>query len=170
MGLKTEYEVVNSDVRKYYKLITALPFVAEDDVLDAWLQLRSQLLSDFASYVEYTWIDTRSSSPLFPIPSWNQHDAFLVKLPRSTNMAEGWHHGFNSMLSCSHPSIWRFLEALKKEQNVIRMKLVRMHQLEEPERRAAKWIRYDDRIQRLCDSYSRHTSVLVSLQKCANVC
>ena len=126
---------MNSDVRKYYKLITALPFVAEDDVLDAWLQLRSQLPSDlaaFASYVEYTWIGSRSSSLLFPIPSWNQHDASLVKLPRSTNMAEGWHHGFNSMLSCSHPSIWRLLEALKMEQNLIRMKLVRMYQLEEP--------------------------------------
>ena len=173
MGLKTEYEVEDSDVRKYYKLISALPFVPEDDVLDAWLQLRPLLpvdLTAFASYVEYTWVGSRSSSPLFSIPSWNQHDASLMKLPRSTNMAEGWHHGFNSMLSCTHPSMWKFLDALKKEHNLIRMKLVRMRQLEEPERRAAKWIKYDDKIQRLCDSYNRHTSVLEYLKKCANVC
>ena len=77
MGLKTEYEVEDSDVRKYYKLISALPFVPEDDVLDAWLQLRPLLpvdLTAFASYVEYTWVGSRSSSPLFSIPSWNQHD------------------------------------------------------------------------------------------------
>ena len=47
-----------------------------------------------------------------------------------------------------------FLEALKKEQNLTRIQLGRMRQLEAPERRAAKWIRYDDRVQRLCDSYS----------------
>ena len=128
------------------------------------------LSTAFASYVEYTWVGSRSSSPLFSIPSWNQHDASLMKLPRSTNMAEGWHHGFNSMLSCTHPSMWKFLDALKKEHNLIRMKLVRMRQLEEPERRAAKWIKYDDKIQRLCDSYNRHTSVLEYLKKCANVC
>ena len=57
------------------------------------------------------------------------------------------------------------LDALKKGNNLIRMKLVQMRQLEEPERRAAKWIRYDDKIQRLCDS-----CVLEYLKKCANIC
>ena len=65
--------------------------------------------------------DPTPAPPLFAIPSWNQHDASLMRQPRSTNIAEGWHHGFNSMLSCNHPTIWRFLEALKKEQNLTRM-------------------------------------------------
>ncbi len=173
MGLRTEYQVENSDVRKYYKMISALPFVPDDDVLYAWQQLRPQLPSDlhaFAAYIEYTWVGSRSSNPLFPIPTWNQHDASLMKLPRSTNMAEGWHHGFNSMLSCTHPTIWKFLEALKKEQNLTRLKLVRMRQFDEPDIRAAKWVRYEDRLQRLCDSYNRHTDVIDFLRRCANMC
>ena len=36
LGLKTEYEVEGSDVRKYYKMIAALPFIPEDDVLSTW--------------------------------------------------------------------------------------------------------------------------------------
>ena len=155
LGLKTEYEVEGSDVRKYYKMIAALPFIPEDDVLSTWDQLRHLLHSDlsaFAAYLEYTWVGSRSSNPLLHIHSWNQHDASLMGLPRSTNMAEGWHHGFQSMLSCTHPTIWKFLEALKKEHNLIRMQLGRMKNLDSPERRPAKWVRYDNKLQRLCDS------------------
>ena len=162
-----------SDVRRYYKIISALPFIPEDEVLSAWEQLRPLLpadLSSFATYFEYTWVGSRSCTPLFAIQSWNQHDASLMQLPPSSNIAGGWHHGFNSMLSCNHPTIWKFMEALKKEHNLIRMQLGRMRQLEEPERRAAKWIRYDDRVQKLCDSFNRQTNVVNFLKKVANVC
>ncbi len=82
-------------------MMSALPFVPEDDVLYAWQQLRPQLPYDlhaFAAYIDYTWVGSRSSSSLFPIPTWNQHDASLMKLPRSSNMAEGLHQGFNSVV------------------------------------------------------------------------
>ena len=46
----------------------------------------------------------------------------------------------------------------------------RMRQLEEPERRAAKWILYDDRVQKLCDSFNRQTNVVNFWKKVANVC
>ena len=55
MGLETENEVENSDVRRYYKMISALPFVSEEDVLYAWQQLRPLLPSDldaFDAYIE----------------------------------------------------------------------------------------------------------------------
>ena len=170
MGLKTEYEVENSDVRRYYKLISALHFVPEDDVLYAWQQLRPLLPFVLDAYIEYTWVGSRYSNPLFPISILTQHDASLMKLPRSTNMAEGWHHGFSCMLLCTHPSIWKFLGALKKEQNLTRIPLGRMRQLDDPEVRPAEWDRYDNRLQRLCDSYDRHTSRVDFLQRCANVC
>jgi hypothetical protein len=95
----------------------------------------------------------------------------MMKLPRSTNMAEGWHHEFNSMLSCTHPSIWKFLEALKmkKEQNLTRILLGRMRQLDDPAVRPAKWAWYENRLQRLSDSYDRHTSVIDFLLRFANM-
>ena len=62
------------------------------------------------------------------------------------------------------------MEALKKEHKLIRMQLGRMWQLEEPERRAANWIRYDDRVQKLCDSFNRQTNVVNFLKAVANVC
>ena len=127
-------------------------------------------LDAFSAYMEYTWVGTRSSDPLFPILSWNQHDASLMKLPRCTNMAEGWHNAFNSMLVCTHPLIWRLLDALRKEQNLTRIKLGRMRQLEDLEILAAKWVRFDNRIQQHCDSYHTQPNVLEYLRRCANIC
>ena len=55
---------------------------------------------------------------LFPPSAWNHHDASLALLPRSSNMAEGWHNGFRSLVRCSNPTIWSFLDALKSEQGL----------------------------------------------------
>ena len=62
------------------------------------------------------------------------------------------------------------MEALKKEHNLIGMQLGRMRQLEEPERQAVKWIRYGDRVQKLCDSFNIQTNVVNFLKTVANVC
>ena len=40
VGFKTEYEVEGSEIRRYYKMINALTFASEGEVLNAWHQLR----------------------------------------------------------------------------------------------------------------------------------
>ena len=45
---------------------------------------------------------------------------------RSTIMSEGWLHGFINIMSINRPTMWRFLEALKKEQNLTKIQLSRM--------------------------------------------
>ena len=84
-----------------------------------WRTLKPLLPTDmvsFISYFESTWVRTSTTSPLFSHDMWNQHDASLILIPRSSNIAEGWHHGSHSMLSCSNPTLWKFLDALKSEQ------------------------------------------------------
>ena len=36
--------------------------------------------------------------------------------------AEGWHRGFNSMLRCSNPTIWKFPDCVKAEQSLTDLK------------------------------------------------
>ena len=81
-------------------------------------------MDDFARYFEYTWIGTTGQWALFPPSAWNHHDASLALLPRSSNMAEGWHNGFRSLVRCSNPTIWSFLDALKLEQGLTDQKIV----------------------------------------------
>ena len=80
-------------------------------------------MGNFARYFEYTWIGTTGQRALFPPSAWNHHDASLALLPRSSNMAEGWHNGFRSLVRCSNPTIWSFLDALKLEQGLTDQKI-----------------------------------------------
>ena len=36
-------------------------------------------------------------------------------MARTNNICEGWHHGLQSLLQCSHPTMWRFLEGLHSD-------------------------------------------------------
>ena len=117
-------------------------------------------MAEFASYYENTWIGTSTCNPLNSHDMWNQHDASQLMIPRSSNIAEGWHHGFHSTMSCSKPTIWKFFDCLKLEQDLIDVKLTKRLLREPPEPRAPKWIRFDQQIQRIVDSYDDYTSII----------
>ena len=80
-------------------------------------------MDELARYFEYTWIGTTGQRALFPPSAWNHHNVSLALLPRSSNMAEGWHNGFRSLVRCSNPTIWSFLDALKLEQGLTDQKI-----------------------------------------------
>ena len=63
---------------------------------------------------------------------------YLPLLHRSFKIAEGSHRGFHSILSCSNPTLWKFLDALKAEQALTYVKLTRRQLRKPPEPRAPK--------------------------------
>ena len=131
----------------------------------AWRHLKPLIpskMSSFVEYYEYTWVESSNRNPTFSHYRWNQHDATRLLLPQSSNIAEGWHHGFRSMLSCQNPSIWKFLECLKKEHSLTEVKMTKMMMREEAEPILAKWRRYDERLQRsqIINDYSTVTEYL----------
>ena len=73
----------------------ALAFVPVEEVERVWRTFEPLIPADmvsFVSYFESTWVGTSTTSPLFSHDMWNQHDASLMLIPRSSNIAEGWHH------------------------------------------------------------------------------
>ena len=42
---------------------------------------------------------------------------------KTHNAVEGWHRGFTEILGSYHPTIWEFIEGLKKEQSLNELKL-----------------------------------------------
>ena len=153
-------------------MMAALPFVLGDVLPTAWRHLKPLLpadMSTFVDYYEYTWIGSSHREPIFSHDRWNQHDATALLLPRSSNIAEGWHHGFNSMLSCSNPTIWKFLDCLKKEQDLTDVKITKMLMQEAPEPRAAKWRKYDERLQRIITNFHEYSSVIDYLKCVSNL-
>ena len=158
--------VPGSAVRKAYKMVAALPFVPIGDIDMAWRFLKPTLPSDmahFASYVENTWIGNSASGPLFDQWSWNQHEAVLDNLSRSSNIAEGWHDGFKTLVGCTNPAMWKFLECLMLEQASKDLKIAKHYNREAPAPRLPRWVEYDDNLDAVINTYDEYADVLAYL-------
>ena len=59
---------------------------------------------------------------LFPIEMWNYHFDTPFGLPRTTNVVEAWHRSFNATVGCHHPTIWKFIASLKREQGLVEVR------------------------------------------------
>ena len=51
----------------------------------------------------------------FPPQIWNQRDAAIEGIARTTNAVEGWHYGIQALFSGSHPGISKLLTNLQKD-------------------------------------------------------
>ena len=110
-------------------------------------------MADFTQYYESTWIETPGSPAKFDPACWNQHDSVLAGLPRSSNIAEGWHIEFKFLLQCTNPTLWAFLDPLKLEQGLTDQKIADRLMLRAPELRAEKWIEVDQKLEEKIVAY-----------------
>lgn len=133
--------------------ILALAFVPTVDVVSAFDDLMESAffvenqdqIRDLINYFEDNWIGRPGrrggrSAPLFAHSLWNSFDAVLQDLPKTNNSVEGWHRGFSELIGANHPTIWKFIDALKTEQNMNEMKIEQYiaGQLPNPSRRVYK--------------------------------
>ena len=121
-GLQQLYQT-DHDFSLKIRMIPALAFVPQHDVINAFEILQEHLPSEadpIIDYFEDVYVGrvrrNRRGSPSFPISMWNMYDRVLEDLPRTNNSLEGWHNRLQSNISACHPNIWKFLQVLKKEQ------------------------------------------------------
>ena len=62
-------------------------------------------------------------------------------------------------MGCSNPTIWRFLDCLKKEQNLTDVKMTQHLMRQPPPPRARKWIIYDEKLKRIVDDFESYDLV-----------
>ena len=93
-------------------MISALAFCPKNKVTAAFETLSEIILEKaipIMDYFEDTYIGkphTRCRrSPIFDIDIWNMYSRVLDDFPKSNNSVEGWHHSFQSSLTCDHPNI-----------------------------------------------------------------
>ena len=68
-------------------------------------------------------------------------------------MAEGWHNGFLSLVRCSNPTIWSFLDALKLEEGLTDQKIAERLLLHPAPPRSKKWVNLDNKLQEFINTY-----------------
>lgn len=157
--LVPEYHIIGSPIRKAFRMIGALPFVEPGSVVAFWNSIKPNLpddMIDLIDYFERTWIGTSSRNPIFDIYLWNQYDTVLAGLPRSNNIVEGWHNGFQSLVGTTNPTLWTFLSAVKKEETLTFAKKVKMAMREDPEPQKKKWREYNERLDAMIEDFDNY--------------
>lgn len=135
-GLQQRY-TTDAEFALAIRQLAALAFVPPNDVSSAFddlmethfYQIHSTILRPLVNYFEDTWIGRPGrrgrgrNAPMFSHALWNCYDASLDDLPKTNNSVEGWHRGFSQLLGAHHPSIWKFIKGIKKEESMNEMKL-----------------------------------------------
>ncbi|QQP58582.1 Uncharacterized protein FKW44_003950 [Caligus rogercresseyi] len=161
-GLKRQYEN-DIDFALKMRMLAALAFVPPEDVVQSFEVLvannnyleESQIVLD---YVEDNWIGRPNCHgirrpPRFNINLWNCYEAAKECGSKTNNSCEAWHRSFNELVGSCHPTIWKFIDTLKKEQAKNEIIINQYLSGEEPPRQKKKYKNTALRLQRVTNNY-----------------
>ena len=107
-------------------------------------------------YSEHTYIGrrlrVRGCDPLYSHDFWNVHGRVINGDPRTNNKVEGHHNLISQTLLMQHPTIWKFIGALKQLQNMNKNKIEALSAQEPPPKRK-KYVELDARIKYLVEDF-----------------
>ena len=106
-------------------MLAALAFVPVDDIVESFEHLAASMPDEtqpITDYFEDTYIGRLQRhgrrQPPFAHTMWSVHNRVEEGLPRTNNHVEGWHRRMQSNVGAYHPSIWHFLNVLRREQSL----------------------------------------------------
>ena len=142
------------------RMLPALAFATPTDIPELFSEIFIELPAEayeLAAYFESTYVGRYISSSnvvpsMFPLEMWNNHNLVHQGIPRTTNAVEAWHRSFNHLMSCQHPSIWKFIDIFKKEQGLVEVKHAFYISGRNPHKRS-KYTYQERALRNLIDSY-----------------
>ncbi len=156
------------------KHLTALAFCQPYDVRNYYLELLQDnffvVTPDIRLLLEYfekVWVGippegTRNDwiEPLFPLEMWNVSNAVATNLPRTNNSVEGWHFRMQHLIGANHPNFIKFLDLLRKEEDMIRIEIIQVvdANANAPPRKK-KYIELDRRLEAAVGTYFNRSAI-----------
>jgi len=124
-------------------MLDGLAFLPLDDVLEGLAYLRDNTPEGLESLIDYfdsTYVSggyrriqppphpdgsvpsirVRRMPPTYEPSIWNVHDITLAGGSRTNNICEGWNNAFMKLVGHAHPTIWRAIDSLRKDQTLRR--------------------------------------------------
>lgn len=115
------------------RLFPELAFVPTDEVIgvfDVLYEFLSPECIPIADYFEDFYIGRPQRhgrrQPTYAINMWNMYQRSEDELPKTNNAVEGWHRSFQSNVGSSHPTIWKFIGFLQREQALQQVYITQM--------------------------------------------
>ena len=91
-----------------------------DDLVATLNAEDEQRLDDWLDYFPRVWIGAVRRNfrcqPRFALAWWKVHQRVLDGHARTNNSLEGWHRAFDQRVGCTHPTLSKLKDKLKKEQ------------------------------------------------------
>ena len=165
-GLQQMY--MNDDIfRANIHMIPALSFVPVQDTVAAFDRLSQHCGNAeqaILNYFENTYVgEVRGGQrlpPIFPHVLWNVNSRVQNNLPRTNNHLEGWHTRFSNMFNYDHPSIWEFIDGLKRDNAYNHMLLAQMEAAAPPPPQKRVYMDVNTRLQTLVGRYQLPQTIL----------
>lgn len=140
----------------------AIAFVPLSDVEDA-VEALGEIITEDVSQILHWFEDTyvgrptrrgQRQRPRFSAEIWNVHQRILDGGHRTNNRAEAAHRGLQVQLNVQRPSIWSFIDELRKSQTTRDMFYEGLVAGRVPPARLEKYRRQDDAILKLVEEYN----------------
>jgi hypothetical protein len=167
-GLQQQYSN-DAELSLRIRMLPALSFVPPGDVENAFEALAAadffpQEATSVLDYFEDTYIGRPQRrgprrGALFKIPEWNSYDRVHQGVPRTNNALEGWHRAFQANVGAHHPSIWKFIVVLQREESAQRASVEQAAAGREPTKKKRKYIETNERLQRVVGDYSNRSYI-----------
>ena len=97
------------------------------------------------------------------------NERVVAVLPRTTNSVEGWHRKFNRCVSAAHPSIWKLIDALRKDSAANDLSMAQEVLVELPPPQKRKYREANERISNIVRTYANRNTIDVLSGICYNL-
>lgn len=142
------------------RMVIALAFTPPSDtthvfeLLEVYVDAR---LEPLLEYLEDNYIGRRSrtgrKNPPFRVEWWNVYDRTTAGEPRTNNYAEAGHGRLQNEFGFAHPTIWRFIETLRKVQKARDLAYLEADRGVPPAPKRRKYADVDARLVSIVSSY-----------------
>lgn len=103
----------------------------------------------------------RRIPPLFPPQLWNVHQATIDDEDRTNNLCESWNFAFHELVGHDHPTIWKAIESIRKDQALVATALIKDSRGEPPRKRVKRATKeHQQRLKNLCLDYVNERKTL----------
>ncbi len=108
------------------------------------------------NYIGRIQLRNRRKAPKYAHNLWNCYDSVTYGLAKTNNSVEGWHRRFHSLVAADHPSIWKFINGLKKEQNLNEVQINKYISGEDPQESRLLYRERAKNLENIVNSYDKN--------------
>ena len=173
LGIVQRYRE-EEDVKLFCGMLDGLAFLPVDDVPEGMTYLREHTpegLEPLLDYFDNTYVSgafrriqppqhpdgsmsplrMRRMPPMYPPPIWNVNSITLEGGSRTNNICEGWNNAFAKLVGHAHPTIWRAIDSIRKDQAQVATALLRDLRGEPPAKRVRRHThKLQSKLHKLC--------------------